>query len=465
MKAKFIMLIVIGAMVLFWGCGREFLDIKRNANQVVPRAVKDYLAIVSMSKMSVAPIDLAFLGADEYHVPSSADLIAGSQYTPFHKNAHVWADDVFEHEPSVRDWHEAYENIMYANLALDVEKIAPTDKEREDWNRTRIAARFYRAWNFYHLAQIFCATYDSVTAEKELGLPLRLDYDVSVKYGRSTLQAVYDQIFKDLHDASDIPLSSDDNIYLPGRIAVEALLARVYLQIGDYGKAQMHAENVLAQRNTMVDYNLLSGNISGIYDSYYELDGKNNPSVLLYSYRAVGGILGGTRFHANEDYLSMYDTYDLRKAMNFFEPSVGRKVFIGSYSGAGVNNPFTGLSVEEMYLIYAECLARKENVQDAMKALNALRKNRCEIGSDYAVSAENKDRALQLIFSERKKELYMRGRRWEDARRLNREGRYTVSFRREIEGNIYQLLPNSKKWVWPIPVAEIINNGLTQNPR
>ncbi|ULT23554.1 RagB/SusD family nutrient uptake outer membrane protein [Sphingobacterium sp. E70] len=120
--------------------------------------------------------------------------------------------------------------------------------------KVRVAARFFRAWNYYQLAQQFCETYDIAKANKQLGLPLRIEYDVSTSYGRSRLQEVYDLILKDLNEANEMDLNSELNIYMPGKDAVEALLGRVYLQIGNYDLAEKFATNVLSRKKQLVDY-------------------------------------------------------------------------------------------------------------------------------------------------------------------------------------------------------------------
>lgn len=447
----------------FISCGKEFLEIKRDANQVVPSTVKDYKAILARNNLLMTSNDLAFLGADEYYIQSEADLIAGSAYTPFHQKAYVWADDVYE-GAEVRDWNEAYEKIMYANLALDVEKLMPKADEKNDYKSVQIAARFHRAWNFYQLAQLFCVPYNKNTAKNDLGLPLRLDYDVSLTYGRSTLEDVYQQILKDLHEAESFGEIERENIYFPGATAVQALMARTYLQMGDFHNALVHAENVLRVKSTMVDYNNLSGNITNVYSSYFKPYGADNPSVIFYSFRAVGGIMGATRINADTSLVNSLEVYDLRRKMFFPRPN-GTLVYIGFYSGAGANNPFTGLTVEEVILIAAECQARLGNTKESLRLLNILRMHRIDKDHVKELTVENVDDALACVLEERRRELYLRGTRWEDLRRLNKEDKYSKSVKRIIDGKIFELLPNESRWVWQLPNNEIDVSGISPNSR
>lgn len=451
--------------IILTGCGKDFLDAKRTSNQVVPKTVKDYLAILSRDNMYYTSSDLAYLGADEYYVKNLADLVAGSQYTPFHQYAYNWQDNPYGTQRNLKDWDLAYERIMYANLALDVESAPSGQGETADRDRTRVAARFHRAWNFYQLAQLFCRPYNEQTATEDPGLPLRLDYDVSVRYGRSSLKEVYDQIINDLTEAENIPIVDDTNPYMPGTTAVRALLARVYLQQGKFDMALRYADIVLQKKKVLIDYNKLTGSVTDIYGSYFEPYGKNNPAVIFYSSAAVGGILGATRRNADTMFINSLDKHDLRRKIYFFQRPDGTQAYTGSYCGYGGNESFTGLSVEEILLIRAECHARLGMDHQTLGDINLLRSHRIE--ADVYRDLELSDVAdmLKYVLAERRKELYMRGSRWEDARRLNHEGKYPVTFSRVLDGVRYELVPNEKKWVWPVPQSEIDANGIVQNER
>ncbi|MBV2227194.1 MAG: RagB/SusD family nutrient uptake outer membrane protein [Sphingobacterium mizutaii] len=445
------------------GCGKEFLDIKRDSNQVVPSTIQDYLAILNRREILDNHRILSFIGTDEYYYDTYSDLVAQSSFTPFHKKAYTWEKEIFEVDEQLRDWNKSYENIMYANLALDVEKITPKPGEEMDWKRTVVAARFHRAWKFYQLAQQFCGPYNGNTSSSALGLPLRTDYDVSVKYSRSTLKEVYDLILNDLHHAEEVNLDSDLNIYLPGRLAVKALLARVYLQIGKYEKAEHYSISVLKEKSDLVDYNLLNGNLEDYYDSHFNTLGKNNPAIIFYSQQSLSGIISESMKMDTTFIESLHDS-DLRKEIYFFDREDGAKIYVGSYCGYGVSRMFTGLSTEEMMLIAAECLARKGDHQlakDALKPLLKVRFRDGKIPDDMETEAD----VLGLVLKERKKELFMRGIFWDDARRLNLEGKYTFIFKRNLEDKEYVLAPNDKRWTWPIPTNEVTNNNLQQNER
>jgi len=456
--------LIICLTVVITGCGKDFLDIKRDSNQVVPNKVRDYLAILNRINMFQTSNHFCFLGSDEYYIKSKEELIAGAYYEPYLKNAYAWSDLIFNENEEFSGWNTAYEKIMYANLALDVEKIKPDNEDLQDWNKVRVAGRFHRAWNYYQLAQQFCEAYDPNTAKNKLGLQLRLDYDVSVHYDRSNLQQVYDLILTDLQEAEEIPLPDIENIYIPGKRAVNALLARVYLQMGDFDASLKHVEKALQEKTELMDYNQIEGELTDYYGSFFEIGGKNNPSIIFYSYFTSFGPLDESRTNVDTVLFNIFDNNDLRKKVYFFKTGDQRTVFTGSYSGEGASRFFTGLSVEEMLLIRAECNARKGNNTLAIDDLNRLRNKRMKKGAFIPIQNTETD-LIQEILLERKKELFMRGLRWEDVRRLNREGTYPQSFKRILDGSTITLEPHSKKWVWPIPPTEITRSGIVQNPR
>jgi hypothetical protein len=72
--------------------------------------------------------------------------------------------------------------------------------------------------------------------------------------------------------------------------------------------------------------------------------------------------------------------------------------------------------------------------------------------------------ALNIILIERRKELLMRGLRWMDIKRLNKEDAGIV-MKRTINGQTYTLLPNDLRYSFPIPEDVISLSGMQQNPR
>jgi hypothetical protein len=161
----------------------------------------------------------------------------------------------------------------------------------------------------------------------------------------------------------------------------------------------------------------------------------------------------------------LYQSYaitDLRKSV-FFNTTQGLPRRKNFYDGTSATL-YTGLAVDEVYLNYAECLARSGNKTTAMQLLNKLLAYRTVDTAFIPLQAATAQAALSLILVERRKELVMRGIRWSDIRRLNKEG-YAITPKRSVSNHSYLLPPNSKLYTLPIPTEVILMSGVAQNER
>jgi hypothetical protein len=158
-----------------------------------------------------------------------------------------------------------------------------------------------------------------------------------------------------------------------------------------------------------------------------------------------------------------YDQNDLRLTYFFRPASSGTGLYFrGSYDS---NNDYSGIATDEIYLIRAECSARAGNLQPALSDLNALLKNRYVTGQFVPLTLTNEDALLRRILLEREKELFFRGLRWTDLRRLNKEAEFMKTVTHVINGVTYTLPPNDKRYALPIPDQEIQLTGIPQNIR
>lgn len=439
--------------VLLASCGKDFLEEKQNARQTVPATVEDYQAILDYrtGMNGRASIGLGTLGADEFVIANGQLSTLTGAYM---RNGYVWAQDVYEGE-EVGDWNYAYQRILYANMALDVEKIENQD---ESWKNVKGSALFFRALNLYQLAQLFCKVYQPESAAKVPGIPTPITYDVTRRYGRGTLLSVYERMIQDLQEACVLLPEKAVNKFRPCKPAACALLARVYLQMENYQQALFYSEEGLKYQDALIDFNTLDLNARYTFALDY---GAANPEVLFYSTATTMTIIATGRFNANPTLLASYAGNDLRKKAYFYNNSDGRKLFKGSYANSSY---FAGLATDELWLTAAECRARLGNTGEAMNALNRLLSKRYD-ASFIPFSADNNEDALKIILKERQKELYMRGIRWEDLRRLNKDSRFSTALTREIDGKRYELPAGDPRWVWPVPDNEIQLNGLEQNER
>src|SRR5690606_14179452 len=103
----------------------------------------------------------------------------------------------------------------------------------------------------------------------------------------------------------------------------------------------------------------------------------------------------------------------------------------GSYDGSPYL--FSGLALDEMHLIKAECLARLDLVDESMKTMNELLVKRNE-SSFIPMEASSSEDAVEKVMIEKRKQLVFRGIRWSDLRRLNQYPDESVTLLRNVEG-------------------------------
>ncbi|MBE9602772.1 RagB/SusD family nutrient uptake outer membrane protein [Pedobacter sp. MC2016-24] len=452
---------IILSVFLLSGCGKEFLEKKRDSKQVIPKDIKDYQAMLDAYKVinQNGSANLGIVGGDEYTV-TDAVMTTYKGFYPYEANGYIWAKDVFETKEST-DWNNGYQRILYANLVLEVEKIKPTAAEQESWNMVKGGGLFVRAFSYYQLAQLFCKPYDVNTAASDLGIPLKLSHDVTEKVNRGTVAGLYKQILADLETA--FPLVPDQPVQnlRVGKAAVAALLARTYLQMGNYERAGFYADQGLKYKASLLDFKTLT--IPPLADVFNSNWGATNPEIVFYVGNAVRPVTPLVGFNAEQELLDLYEADDLRLKTYFAKSTDNRMTFRGSYGG--FPQTFNGITTAELWLMRAETRARAGQTQLALDDLNQLRKNRFNAATYKDATAANADEALALIVKERRKEFVYRGIRWEDLRRFNKEPRFAKTIRHTLYGKNYELPPNDVRYVWPIPDNEIDINQLPQNPR
>lgn len=435
-------------------CKRSnLLNEKPGTNLVIPSTVQDFQAILDgTNDMNITP-GIGEVSADNYYLNPEHLFVQSTT----EQNAYIWAPEIFSGVSTADYWNIPYKQIFNANVVLEgIDKT--TDGSAQEKNTVKGSALFYRAHAFYNLAQLFAPVYDSATSATDPGIPLRLTPDITQRTVRSSVKQTYDQILEDLNMASSllpdsIPFANRNR---PSKPAAEALLARVYLSMRAYNKAGIAADNSLKLYNKLINYNTVSLTAT--------LPFKNNNIETLFqsTFEGTSLILAASVGRGNVDPLlyGSYEENDLRKSI-FFRITGGLARVKGGYGGSVFT--FSGLAVDEVYLIRAECYAREEKPVQAMNDLNTLLEQRYS-GTYVPVTATDAADALNKVLTERRKELLVRGTRWTDLRRLNKEG-YNIEPKRIVNNQTYVLPPNSPLYVLPIPPDVVALSGIQQNKR
>lgn len=438
--------ITLIAILFLSSCTKGFLDKKPDKSLLVPTTVSDFQAILdNYNTMNVVP-GLSTIASDDYYLPGQAI----KSLLPVQQNSYLWKSDIFEGQ-TASEWNTPYKQVFYANVVLDG-LSAGDDLDTAASNKLKGSALFYRSFAFYNIAQVFAPPYNAKTAVSLPGIPIRLTSDVNVKVGRGNLFDTYQEIVKDLTAAYPLLPAKAASKNRPCKAACAALLARVYLSMGDYTNAEKTADKCLSVANTLFQFSDLDRNADFPFPDPLPNDNKE---VLFYDAFISYGFFNRGKILVDSSLYRSYDKNDLRKPLFFYEIGTTGVIYTG----------LLGISIDEQYLIKAETATRRGDVVTGIRFLNDLLQTRYVAGTYQPIEASDQNSALKIILMERRKELVGRDLRWTDLRRLNNDPSIAVTLKRVIQGDTYTLTPNDNKYVFPIPSDEIQRSGIEQNPR
>jgi tetratricopeptide (TPR) repeat protein len=441
---------------------KKYLDATPDNKLVTPSTIQDLQALLdNYTKVNQTDAAAAVASADDYYVTTSS--LSTIPYETV-RRLYVWENDNLFTAGTNNDWSSSYSNIYTANLVLKhIDDINKEFVNEADFNNVKGQALFLRGRILLNIAQIWSVAFDINSASTDPGIPTLLDPDLNQKTFRPTLQVTYDQIIKDLKEASSLLPDAQIHQIRPSKAASYGLLARAYLAMREYDSCLKYSNLSLQLNNVLLNYNSDNGvvitptgfsflrfNKEVLYDAC--AGGNLTGVILLNSFAKVDSTL-----------YKSYDVNDLRKARFFKSNNDGTYSFRGSYFGG--DRIFTGIAVSEVYLMRAECYARENMIAEAMADLNTLMMKRWNSTVPFPTfTANNAGEALAKILVERRKELVFRGLRWMDIKRLNKDGA-NITIKRVVNNQNYILPPNDLRYALPIPEDVIAISGMPQNNR
>lgn len=421
------------------GCG-QFLDEKPSKLIDTPDSLEAIEALLDDSgTLNIYPTMTMVMG-DEFL--SNETGISGMEL--LERNIYLWMPAPFQQDDLVFDWRDCYAQIQNANVAM--ESLDKLGDRGSKWNELRGAALFYRAHAYFNLSTLFLEGPNLEDGGVRMKIPFRNTAKIVMTPELADRAAIRSLIISDLNEAESLLPRFTEYPTRPNRQASKALKARLYLDWEEYGLAKTEAEGALALGGELMDYKELTPSATYPFARF-------NKEVIWHA--RIGGtsyMSSQSAFQVSGELLGLYGSGDLRKSLFFVIRPNGFVNFRGSYQGG--RPLFAGLALDELYLILAETLVRTGNTVEASRVLNELLVRRhLEDFSPPVLDGE--EQALRVILEERRKELAFRGLRWADLRRINRDERFRTSRTRSFEGKEYILLPESEKYVLPIPAREL----------
>lgn len=365
-------------------------------------------------------------------------------------------------------WLEAYSLINATNLILDHIDVVDEDVRDE----VSGSAKFLRALVYFDLVRMFATPYETGQANSQPGVPISvegiLDYSGDLRIPRNTVEEVYDQIISDLNAAyNELPSA---NSFWSDQYSAKALLARVYLQQGNYTEARDAAHEVIGNSGRSLtstyagafnnDANS-SEDLFAIQFTSQDASSSVNQLIAHYASQPNGGRGGDIRIQ--QDFIDMFDSpTDVRGS--FFDPLFpsGRNLS-AKYTNEFANLPVIRLA--EMYLIRAEANFREGTAIGAspLDDINTIRE-RADADLLSAVT-------LDAILLEREFELSFEGFLIHDIKRTKRDISVTVMVDHDNDPDtdpvptLSIISYDAPRLVYPIPQREMdVNPLLEPNP-
>lgn len=386
-----------------------------------------------------------------------------------------------------RDWEKLYRHIKNANSIIEYidGQQGASERDKTEIRRIKGESYFLRAAYYFTLVNLYGKPYQS-TSETDLGVPVNLSSMVEDKqFTRNTVQEVYNRILSDLKIAEEmLDGVATKSIFRADHTAVELLLSRIHLYMCHYGEAAAWAKKVLEKRNGLVDLNT--------FDTQTDLFmSKSSPEVIftmgpnVYSDVVSGRIKGFVVRDALYDAMSVHD---LRRNVFFYsyDEDTDHTKRCGKYFNynasvtvmAQLSDNFT-FRTAEAYLNLAEAAACDGDETTARHALETLLDYRMEFGFRPTLT-ETGDALIELIRTERSKELCFEGHRWFDLRRYSVDKAHpqvitltnsfsvigAADYGFPIEGGYRYTMPMSDQSnTLPIPEQAANFDNMPNNPR
>lgn len=375
---------------------------------------------------------------------------------------------------ALNTWTGGYRTIYEANLFM--KKLQQNEAVVGTYKATQYyaEAKFIRALCYFYLVNLYAQPYNFQTEADagHPGVPLILiatedALSSTNKVKRNTVKEVYDQMIKDLTEASAALTPNWNDAYFnrarATKAAADGLLARVYLYKGDWTNANLSADAVIASplgfklarepidNWTFAGMNTTVERIFSVAMSSADNPNTNNAIGQHYSPLGKGDIsVNTTGYYA----IPNFSTTDKRTVSPMLRVSGGL-----TYTGKYYNNPreqwVPVLRLAEIKLIKAEAMARLDPFVSE-GALIQLKDIRTIRGASVIVPPVTQEELITLILDERRIELAFEGFGVMDFLRTGRSIPARPQHLAQAPGTDYV--------IFPIPLLETQSNTqLVQN--
>lgn len=468
MKLRYIYILLIASLM---ACENpdDFLDVKPTG-QTIPTTLEDFdLMLNDYAILRERLTNIRFMDPDVYQ--SSASFSNINNYEGAKNiNAYTWQGVLYTQDQDDPDYVENYYYIHVMNQILELVDDAPVGNfDPNKRNILKAEALAQRSMELFIQVNEYAEHYDASDLNRP-GVPMPLEIDLQAQLGRSTSAAVYDQIIVDLNTALTLlpdayPAINVRANFRPGKASIYALLAEVYLYMGDFENAKTYSDMALSLYSFLYDLNTIdfkdpASPWGGYNDG--ELEYSTFDQQVLWN-RYTNWAFSSPFQLYSPDLVSLFDQANDRRWYLFATQVSNSGIdvspdYIYMYSDAERN---TGMTTPRLLLTNAEAKVRTGEGAAAITALNTLLQNRLVIYTPltYVDDATT----LQLIKDERRKELVGTGSNLFDQKRYHVLGEAVPTYTRTNPetGETFTLAPGDEGYVVSIPLnVQAINPNL-----
>lgn len=435
MKIKTLIFAVLAIFVLT-ACD-DFLDITPTG-KVIAKSGEEYRALLTY--------EYKYFAKDRYMTTIRTDevLMDKVKTSSTDQDAYLdlwrWKDGNPSPTTSYFSWRSYYHTIYIANYIIEHQDEI-TEATQSEISQLVGEAYMLRAYCHFLLVNLYAEPYTHCTPAETRGVPMQLKADVNAIPGSSSVEAVYQQVLDDLDEAEkflNVEAWEEGKDYRFNTVSAQALRARTYLYMGQWGEALEAAKAVLAIHS--------------------ELEDLTKSTTLPNDFKSVENIVALERFSSNlytvinmpsPDFITLYRTGDQRRTKFY------KRVTSSTYSllKGGSDELSSTFRTAEFYLTAAEASARLHETEDAVNYLIPLMEKRLNQSAYQTtldlINGMTEEELIQEILDERARELAFEGHRWYDLRRTTRP-----ALTRTFDGETYTLTPEQYTMRFPTEAVE-----------
>jgi tetratricopeptide (TPR) repeat protein len=423
------------------------------------KMLQDYAILRSMG------LNIRFMDPDVFHNQASFSTISSNSVSV---NAYTWKHDIFNETQVDQDYNNYYYYIHVMNQILqDVDNAPPGSFDPKNRGSIKAQALAQRAMEYFLTVNEYAHHYNPAKLDIP-GVAMPLKIDLQAQLGKSTVKKVYDQIISDLNQSlslfpANYPAINEYANFRPGRASVYALLAEVYLYMGNFEAAKTNSNMALSMYNYLYDYKTINfaspSNPWLGYTAPASVDwyaGTLNKEIIWHRY-LEWSYTNPFQLYSPE-LESLYDKVNDKRWTLFSTQRSRTNVSVSPNNIYMYPNSerCNGLSVPRLMLTNAEAKIRTNDGPGAIAILNTLLAKR--IVNFTSLSHTNNASTLQIIKNERRKELAGSSVNLYDQKRYHVYGELVPTYTRTnpTTNEVFTLVPGSDGYV--VKIAQSIRN-------